>query len=100
MRHTCACGPALEADRLEVDLVEDHDGRQTQLEGLGEHEAGLRQRPLGRVDQQVKIRGYRIELGEIESQLSNHPGIKEAVAEAWEEDGGDKYICAYFVSDK
>ncbi len=35
-----------------VDLVDDHDRRQTEREGLGEHETGLRQRPLGGVHQQ------------------------------------------------
>ena len=54
---------------------------------------------LGRVDQQVKIRGFRIELGEIEMRLLNYPGIKEVVVLAQEE-SGDKYICAYIVSDK
>ncbi|MGD2091071.1 MAG: amino acid adenylation domain-containing protein, partial [Candidatus Aminicenantes bacterium] len=52
---------------------------------------------LGRIDQQVKLRGFRIELGEIESRLSNHPGIKEAVVVAREEENGDKYLCAYIV---
>src|SRR5262249_51253139 len=35
-----------------VDLVDDDDGRQARLEGLLQHEAGLRQGPLGGVDQQ------------------------------------------------
>ncbi len=34
-----------------VDLVDDDDGLQPHLEGLGDHEFGLRQRPLGGVDQ-------------------------------------------------
>ncbi|MEE4678025.1 amino acid adenylation domain-containing protein, partial [Pseudomonas alliivorans] len=34
---------------------------------------------LGRNDDQVKIRGVRIELGEIEAQLSQLPGIEEAL---------------------
>jgi len=64
---------------------------------------------LGRIDQQVKIRGYRIELGEIENQLLIHKDIKEAVVMVRESttartgafgDEKDKYICAYFVSDK
>ncbi|HLP62280.1 MAG TPA: amino acid adenylation domain-containing protein, partial [Candidatus Deferrimicrobium sp.] len=53
---------------------------------------------LGRVDHQVKIRGFRIELGEIENRLLNYPGIKEVVVLAHEEETGDKYLCAYFVS--
>jgi tyrocidine synthetase III len=55
---------------------------------------------LGRIDFQVKIRGFRIELGEIESQLLKHPGIKETVVIAKEDHVGDKYLCAYIVSDR
>ncbi|HLP57400.1 MAG TPA: amino acid adenylation domain-containing protein, partial [Candidatus Deferrimicrobium sp.] len=52
----------------------------------------------GRIDHQVKIRGFRIEPGEIENRLLNYPGIKEAVVLVQEE-GHEKYICAYLVSD-
>ncbi len=55
---------------------------------------------LGRIDHQVKIRGFRVELGEIETRLMNYPGVKEAVVLAREGEIGDKYLCAYFVSDK
>ncbi|MDQ1355258.1 MAG: hypothetical protein QG657_5568 [Acidobacteriota bacterium] len=55
---------------------------------------------LGRIDHQIKIRGFRVELGEIESRLLNYPGIKEVVALVREEGSGDKYICAYAVSDR
>ncbi|MCU0286454.1 MAG: amino acid adenylation domain-containing protein, partial [Acidobacteria bacterium] len=56
---------------------------------------------IGRIDQQVKIRGFRIELGEIESQLIKHPDIKEAaVVLVQGEDRDDKYLCAYFVSER
>ena len=72
---------------------------------------------LGRMDQQVKIRGARIELGEIESQLLQLDRVKDVVvlvlerhqgdeAEAittgekgFEEDAGEKYLCAYFVAE-
>ncbi|MCP5048941.1 MAG: amino acid adenylation domain-containing protein, partial [bacterium] len=53
---------------------------------------------LGRIDHQVKIRGFRIELGEIESRLNQYDQIKEAVAVANEDESGDKYLAAYFVS--
>ena len=53
---------------------------------------------LGRVDQQVKVRGYRIELGEIETLLVTYPGVQAAVVVPKEDQTGDKYLCAYFVS--
>ncbi|OFY07545.1 MAG: hypothetical protein A2W99_03755 [Bacteroidetes bacterium GWF2_33_16] len=52
---------------------------------------------LGRIDHQVKIRGYRIELGEIEIVLLKHKYIKECIVIDREE-RGDKYLCAYIVS--
>ncbi|MFC2146393.1 amino acid adenylation domain-containing protein [Acidobacteriota bacterium] len=55
---------------------------------------------LARIDDQVKIRGYRIELGEIENQLLKHSEIKEAVVLAKADEKKDKYLCAYFLSDK
>ncbi len=55
---------------------------------------------LGRVDHQVKIRGFRIELGEIENQLLNYDPIKDCVVTASADETGDKYLCAYIVSDR
>ncbi|MCP4218603.1 MAG: amino acid adenylation domain-containing protein, partial [bacterium] len=55
---------------------------------------------FGRIDYQVKIRGFRIELGEIENRLVEHPHIKEAVVTDREDAGGNKYLCAYTVSDE
>jgi amino acid adenylation domain-containing protein len=55
---------------------------------------------LGRIDHQVKIRGFRVEPGEIESHLLNHPGIKESVVMMRLDEKGDKYLCAYIVSEK
>ncbi len=55
---------------------------------------------LGRVDQQVKIRGFRIELGEIESTFLKNDYIKETIIIDREDGEGNKYLCAYIVSDK
>lgn len=54
---------------------------------------------LGRKDHQVKIRGVRIELGEIEKVLRDHPLIKDAVVKDWDKADGEKFLCAYFVSE-
>ncbi len=55
---------------------------------------------IGRIDHQVKIRGYRIELGEIESQLLTQDGIKEALVIDRADYDGEKYLCAYLVTDE
>ncbi|WP_088834675.1 non-ribosomal peptide synthetase [Paenibacillus tyrfis] len=54
---------------------------------------------MGRIDHQVKIRGYRIELGEVEAQLMKMPSVKEAVVTAWEDESGQKQLCAYFTAE-
>ncbi len=53
---------------------------------------------LGRKDSQVKIRGFRIELGEIEDCLGKYERIKECVVAAKENEAGEKYLVAYYIS--
>jgi amino acid adenylation domain-containing protein/non-ribosomal peptide synthase protein (TIGR01720 family) len=53
---------------------------------------------LGRIDQQVKIRGFRIELGEIETALLAQPGVRQAVLNVHNGDGGPQ-LCAYVVAE-
>jgi len=54
---------------------------------------------VGRRDGQVKIRGFRIELKEVEAVIRDFPGIKDATVQAFDEEGGGKFIAAYIVSD-
>ena len=53
----------------------------------------------GRIDHQVKIRGFRIELGEIEAQLLKYDSVREVVVVDKEDAQGNKYLCAYIVSE-
>ena len=55
---------------------------------------------IGRRDGQVKIRGFRIEMREVEGVIKEFPGIKDVTVQAFDEDGGGKYIAAYIVSDE
>ena len=55
---------------------------------------------IGRRDGQVKIRGFRIELKEVEAIIREYPGIKDVTVQAFEEEGGGKFIAAYIVSDE
>jgi SagB-type dehydrogenase family enzyme len=54
---------------------------------------------LGREDFQVKIQGYRIELGEIEAALRDHPEVREAVAVAAGDPGGERRLVAFVTAD-
>jgi amino acid adenylation domain-containing protein/non-ribosomal peptide synthase protein (TIGR01720 family) len=54
---------------------------------------------IGRIDHQVKIRGYRIELGEIENHLLKFDSINETAVIACDDVNGNKYLCAYIISE-
>ena len=54
---------------------------------------------VGRRDGQVKIRGFRVELKEVEAVIHEFPRIKDVTVQAYDADGGGKYIAAYLVSD-
>lgn len=53
---------------------------------------------IERVDHQVKLRGFRIELDEIEAVISQQEFVSNAVVIAQENESGEKYLAAYFVS--
>ena len=55
---------------------------------------------IGRRDGQVKIRGFRIELKEVEAVIREFSGIKDATVQAFDDEGGGKFIAAYVVSDQ
>lgn len=56
---------------------------------------------LGRSDTQVKIQGHRIELGEIESQLSNQPGVSNALVTVQHNpQGSQAQLAAYLVASE
>ena len=55
---------------------------------------------LGRIDHQVKIKGNRVELDEIETCILKVPGITSCGVIARDDIEGDKYLCAYLVSDR
>ena len=54
---------------------------------------------IGRRDGQVKIRGFRIEMREVEGVIKEFPGIKDVTVQAFDDEGGGKFITAYVVSD-
>ncbi|MBP0020476.1 MAG: amino acid adenylation domain-containing protein [Cyanobacteria bacterium SBLK] len=54
---------------------------------------------LGREDFQVKVGGYRIELGEIEAALTQHPRVKQAIAEVSGNDLRNKRLVAYVIQE-
>jgi amino acid adenylation domain-containing protein len=54
---------------------------------------------LGRVDHQVKLRGLRVELGEIEGALEQHPTVRRAVVQLWDDVGDEPRLVAYVVPE-
>ena len=55
---------------------------------------------IGRKDGQVKVRGFRIELKEVEAVIREFPDIKDVTVQAFDQEGGGKFIAAYIVSER
>ncbi len=53
---------------------------------------------VNRRDWMVKINGQRVETGEIELRISSMPEVEGAVVKAFEDENGQNYLCAYYVS--
>lgn len=54
---------------------------------------------VGRKDGQVKIRGFRIETKEVESVIRSFEGIRDVTVQAYDYEGGGKYLAAFVVGD-
>jgi amino acid adenylation domain-containing protein len=91
--------PELTAERFFKDpFVEEPGARMYRTGDLGRWQEDGNIEFLGRNDFQVKIRGFRIELAEIEARLMEHPGVREAVVVALEDNPEEKRLVAYYTA--
>src|SRR5947209_4009787 len=91
--------PALTAERFVPDPFSTRPGaRLYQTGDVCRHLADGRLEFLGRADHQVKVRGFRVELGEVEAAVTGHAAVREAVAVARDDEGGQKQLVAYVVA--
>lgn len=84
---------------MEDPFVEEHARRLYRTGDLGRWLTDGTMEFFGRKDHQVKIRGYRIELQEIEKKLAECKNLKESTVMDLEDGNGNKYLCAYVVSE-
>ncbi|KAA2257566.1 amino acid adenylation domain-containing protein [Solihabitans fulvus] len=91
--------PALTAERFVPDPFGPPGSRLYRSGDLGQRRVDGTLETLGRADTQLKIRGYRIELGEIQAALTAHPGIRDAVVVAREDQPGQQTLVAYLVGE-
>ena len=52
---------------------------------------------VGRKDGQVKIRGFRIETKEVEAVIRKFEGVRDVTVQAYDYEGGGKYLAAFVV---
>ncbi len=91
--------PELNAERFVPDTFSNSSGELLYRSGdMGSWRSDGNVEFMGRLDYQLKIRGFRIELGEIEMTLQRHPGVKQAVAIAPEDEGGLRHLIAYVTA--
>ncbi|KAH9494553.1 hypothetical protein Btru_019837 [Bulinus truncatus] len=103
-------GPALARgylNRPEVQSLRfvymDVDGQQKRLYRTGDWGymlSGGNLEICGRVDSMVKIRGYSIEVQAVESCLLSLPMVKACVVLVKGDEGDDKFLVAYIVSER
>ena len=90
--------PELTAERFVPDEFSGEGGRLYRTGDLVRYLADGQLEYLGRMDAQVKVHGYRIELGEIEALLTEHPLVREAVINVWDDPAGEKHLVAYLTA--
>ncbi|WP_437715402.1 amino acid adenylation domain-containing protein [Sorangium sp. So ce448] len=93
--------PALTAERFVPDAVSGEPG--ARLYRTGDRARLLPDGTieyLGRIDRQVKVRGFRIEPGEVEAALRAHPGVREALVAARDDEPGQKMLVAYLIAQE
>jgi amino acid adenylation domain-containing protein len=93
--------PELTAERFFPDLFSEKKGERLYRTGdVVRYLSDGKIEFVGRADDQVKVRGYRVELAEIQVVLNEHPGVRQSVVVAKEDERGDKRLVGYVVGEE